>query len=257
MDLSRPTSLPENAGLAFVGETLWEPAQLSGRQSVALLAAHNPTGRPNSDVIRRFVGVESEVAHDYVQIDFPAHFNEQEASLYLNPSSHLRSRHSDSNPTWWLNPHANSALRTTVARLDRYLATPLNAETPAWDWIESERLPTNSLLAMARDDDFTHGVLQSRFFCAWWHTWLAQLPPRARVESFPFPWAPATLLSALSRTQQEHRLAIVRAARSGGQDQLDIAVATAYENQSGMTDDEIVALLKKLNRQRAPSQVTK
>lgn len=253
----RPSSLRENAGLAFVGETLWDAARLTTRQAKTFHAASNPTGRPNSDVIRRLVGVASGVAEEYIQIDFPAHFNEQEANLYLKPASHLRSKQSESNPAWWLNPHANSALRTAVARLDRYLATPLNAETPVWDWVESECLPAASLLAIARDDDFAHGVLQSRFFTLWWHARSRQLFPREIVESFPFPWPPATLLSALTRTQEEHRLGIARAARSGAQDQLDLAVAAAYEGLNEITDRDFAVRLEKLNRQRATSPAGK
>lgn len=251
MSSPRPDSLPENAGLAFVGEVLWEMAQLTPRQAKVFQAARNPTGRPNSDVMRRFISVEAGLPRVYAQIDFPAHFHEQETGLYLKPAGHLRSRKNDATGSWWLNPHANSVLRTSVARLDRYLATPRDAEMPAWDWIDSESLPTASLLAVARDDDFTHGVLQSRFFSTWWHRWKGELAPPVIVESFPFPWAPVTLLSALTRVQEEHRLSIARAARAGEQEQLDAAVSAAYGEPNEMSDQDIVLYLEKLNRKRA------
>lgn len=250
MASSRPTSLAENTGLAFIGETLWTPAQLSTRQANTLEAARNATGRPNSDVIRHFVSVKSGVAQDHAQIDFPAHFHEQEVGLYLKPASHLRSQRTDPSSTWWLNPHASAALRTAIARLERYLATPLDAESPAWDWIESERLPSASLMAIARDDDFAHGILQSRIFSVWWHAWTGQFSPREIVESFPFPWPPGTLLSALTRVQEEQRLAIARAARAGDQDRLDAAVAAAYGGLGEMTNQATLAHLEKICRER-------
>ena len=256
MALARPASLAENAGLAFFGETLWEPAQLTVRQAKSFLAAQNPTGRPNADVIRRLVGIKSGKVVEYTQIDFPAHFHEQEAGLYLKPASHLQAKQDDPSASWWLNPHANSALRTAIARLDRYLATPLSAEMPAWDWIDSECLPTASLLAVARDDDFAHGVLQSRFFKIWWDVWTPQLSPCEIMESLPFPWPPTTLLSALTRTQEDYRLAIARAARSGAQDQLDDAVAAAYAESNETTDEQVIVRLENLNRQRAVSDAT-
>jgi len=248
----RPSPLPENAGLAFLGEIPWAPAQLTGRQAKVFQAAPNPTGRPNSDVIRRYVGVRDGLIEEHSQIDFPAHLYSQEAGLYLRPAKYLRSK----NPkvSWWLNPHANSALRTAIARLDRYLATPVDGDSPAWDWIESERLPAASLLVVTRDDDFAHGILQSRFFGHWWKTWRRKLAPQDIVNSFPFPWPPATLLSALTRTQEEHRLAVARAARSGARDQLEGAVAGAYGGSGEMSDQMVMLSLATLHRERAAAQ---
>jgi hypothetical protein len=248
---SRPIVLSENAGLAFIGEELWPPAGLRARQTKSFEEVRNPTSRPNADVIRRFIGVESGNIKKHVQIDFPLHFTEQEAGLYLKPFSHLHSKKATPTHSWWLNPHAKLPLRTALAKLDRYLATPLVVGIPAWDWIDSNQLPTAVLLAVARDDDFAHGILQSRFFNSWWRAWSPQLSPREIVETFPFPWPPATLLSALSRTQEEHRLAVARAARSGAQEQLDAAVAAAYGLADDPTDEEIVMQLGKLNQQRA------
>jgi hypothetical protein len=248
---SLPTILSENSGLAFIGEPSWPTARLSARQTKAFEKVRNPTGRPNTDVIRRFIGVESGNVKKHVQVDFPLHFTEQEARLYLKPSGHLRSEKKTPAHSWWLNPHAKLPLRTALAKLDRYLATPLGAEIPAWDWIDSNHLPTSTLLAVARDDDFAHGILQSSFFNLWWRTCSPKFSPQKIVETFPFPWLPTTLLSALTRTQEEHRLTVARAARSGAQEQLDAAVAAAYGLADDSTHEEIVTQLGKLNQQRA------
>jgi len=255
----RPSLLAENIGLAFIGEKPWPPAQLTARQAKSFEAARNPSGRPNSDVIRHLVGFDSGHLQETIQVDFPPHFTEQEAALYLKPFSLLRAEPSTvganllATPqiTGWLNPHAQPDLRTALARLDRYLATPLAAENPSWDWIDSQRPPDATLLVIARDDDFTHGLLQSRVFAAWWHAWARQLSPTEIVEAFPFPWPPVTLLSALTRTQEEHRLAVARSARTGEQDSLDGAVASAYGWPGDLADEELVANLTTLNRQRS------
>jgi len=239
-------SLPENEGLAFIGETPWPPAQVSTSEAQSLLKARNPTGRPNADVLRQLVGCHAGQLTEQFQVDFPHHFSAQEAALYLKPFEKLSTARTAS----WLNPNAKPGLRTAVARLERYLATPFAAETPSWDWIDSHLLPDNSLLVIARDDDFTHGVLQSRLFQAWWQHWFALRPTPEIVMSFPFPWPPATLLSALTRTQEEHRLAIARAIRAGTQPSLDAAVTASYSWSDELSHEDAIAELSALHRRR-------
>ena len=252
MSASRPSSLPENAGLAFIGEPGWPQARLTARVAKLFAAAPNPSGRPNSDVLRNSIGLVAGKITEQPQIDFPSHFTEQEAALYREPFRQLHSRGAAprDDRAWWINPHAAAELRTALARLERYLAMPVDAKTPEWSWIDSHNLPDASLLAVARDDDFTAGILQSSTFQSWWRRHSAQLPPVKIVSSFPFPWPPNKLLSALNRTQEEQRHALARAARSGNRDQIDSAVVAAYNWSNDSVDDETLAKLTQLNRAR-------
>ncbi|MBI2516564.1 MAG: hypothetical protein HYV95_06570 [Opitutae bacterium] len=240
-------SLPENTGLAFRGEAAWAPAALTGREAAALRRARNPTGRPNDDVLRRHVGVSAGREVHRWQIDFPAHFTAQEAALYEKPFARLTARAGDG----WRNPHANAALRAAVARLERYLATPADAEEPAFVWLDVADLPDDSLLIVARDDDFTQGVLDSRAFAVWWRECPAARTPTRFVETFPFPWPPHTPLGSLTRAQEEHRHAVARAARNGDAEALDAAVAVAYGWPADLGDGELLARLRELHTQRA------
>ena len=249
-----PRPLVENSGLSFSGEPPWPPAGLTAPQRRSLQAARNPTGRPNSDVLRGFISVHSGRPREHWAVDFPLHITEQEAALYLEPFRHLRTRLPDAHGSWWLNPYAQRELRTALARLERYLATPLDAPEPAWDWIESTLLPDVSLLVVARDDDFMHGLLRSRLFQLWWRAHSPRLLPPMLVASFPFPWPPATLLSALTRAQEEQRLALARAARSSAGEPLESAAAAAYGWSADLTDGELLAQLTALNRQRAAAR---
>ena len=241
-----PSSLSENQELAFVGETPWPPAQITPAEARTILAARNPAGRPNSDVVRHLVGCKNERRNESIQIDFPHYFSAQEAALYVHPFTRLtRTKISP-----WQNPKAKIGMRTALAKLERYLATPFDSAVPAWDWIESRLLPVDTLLAVARDDDFIHGVLQSRVFPAWWRRWLPALSSAEIVMSFPFPWPPATTLSALTRAQEEHRLAVARAVRSGAQASLDAAVVAAYGWPDELSDDATMAELAALHGRR-------
>lgn len=214
-------------------------------------AARNPTGRPNADVLRRFVAIQAGGTVERIRIDFPLQFNAREAALYVRPFAHLNAALPTSRETVWLNPYAQPALRTAIARLDRYLATPLAVEAPEWNWIESDILPEADLLVVARDDDYIRGLLQSRFFAAWWRIQSPALSPAEIVTSFPFPWPPATLLGALSRGQEDHRYAISRAIRADEQSRLDAAVAGAYGWPGDLEEEEATASLGELSRQRA------
>jgi len=151
---------------------------------------------------------------------------------------------------WWINPHAQPPLRHALARLDRFLATPLDSPEPSWSWFESEHLPDETLLVVARDDDFTHAVLRSAAFTAWWRAYFLKQTPTQVIESFPFPWPPASPLGSLTKTQQEIRSTVTRSVISGDTEQLDSAVASAYGWTDSWEDGEILAALNELHRQR-------
>lgn len=239
------TALPENADLAFPGEPAWAPARLTEAQAQRLLETANPNGRPNADVLRRRLTVSDGEPQEYWQIDFPAHISAQEAALYEAPFARLK-RFA---PTWQ-NPFAQATLRRTLGRLSRFLAMPAKADAPDWRWIEDDVLPDENLVVVARDDDFTQGILHSLPFRLWQEQLAREFSPDRIVTSFPFPWAPATPLSALTATQEENRFAIARAARSGSLDTLDAAVLGAYGWTSDLSDQAILDALAALQAQR-------
>jgi hypothetical protein len=239
-------SLPENAGLAFLGEAAWGPSLLTEREAQRLIKTANACGRPNADVLRRRLAVVDGEPAEGWQIDFPAHFTMQEAALYEQLFVLLQKRTGNA----WLNPHADSALRRALARVSRWLALPTSATTADWRWIEDDLLPDATLLVVARDDDFSHGVLSSPAFTRWHQAHAARLGPVQTVESFPFPWLPGTALSALTKTQEDQRHAIARAARGGNMEQLNAAVFAAYGWRADLNDAELLEKLTVLNRAR-------
>lgn len=244
--MTAPAPLPENIGLAFTGETAWPPALLTDREAKKLLGTPNPCGRPNGDVLRRRLAVTDGEPREGWLIDFPVHFTPQEAALYEQPFALLQKRAGGS----WLNPHAQPGLRRALARVSRWLALPAETDAPDWRWIEDDLLPDASLLIVAREDDFTHGLLQSPVFAAWYAAHRRVLGPAEVVNSFPFPWAPATPLSALTKAQEEQRLTLARAARSGSLEQLTSAVLTAYGWPADLDDDALLERLIERNRTR-------
>ena len=243
--------LTENAGLAFAGETLWRPGAVTAPQARALLAAPNPTGRPNHDVLRPLVTLGRTRRTEHWQVDFPPHLTAAEAGLYVAPFARLTVRLRPAAGAFWENPHRDSALRTALARRERSGVLPLDRPDPVWHWIEDDALPGTGLLAVARDDDFTAGLLRSNCFRRWWRQWDAPHRTVLVLESFPFPWPPGLELSALTGAQQEQRFALARAARSGDQSEIDRAALAAYGWPGELNDADLLARLLARHHQRA------
>lgn len=232
-----PRPLPENEGLAFVGEHVPANAPLASAVAKKLLAARNPNGRPNEDVVRQFAGWNRGGIREYWLVDFPSHMGDQEAALYVAP---FRLRNQAS--------RQNRDLRNALVRRERYLALPVSATMPVWTWLNSAIVPDDTLLAVARDDDFIHGLLSARPFALWWQKHGRN--PALAVASYPFPWPPAKGLSDLTSTQEEQRHAIARATRSENHDALESAVASGYGWPSDLPDGELMSRLSDLNRTR-------
>jgi len=250
-----PRPLPENAGLVLVGERVILTATIPPKTAERMLGTRNPHGKPNADVLRQFAtaaGLRRRAIHWLV--DFPAGMGEDEAALYEQPFRHLFRRLRPTRDRWWVNPHADERLRAALARRERYLATPVGAKSPAWAWFDSGVIPDDTLIAVARADDFTHGILAARPFALWWRRFHSRRTPVRAVRTYPFPWPPGTGLSALSAVQEEHRHAVARAARGADAESLNAAVAAAYGWPAGLDDATLLARLGALNRARTASR---
>jgi hypothetical protein len=84
-------------------------------------------------------------------------------------------------------------MRAALNGLPRYIATPRVAKHRVFVWLDRAVLPDCQLVIFARDDDYTFGVLHSRFHEAWslrLGTSLEDRPrytPSSTFETFPFP----------------------------------------------------------------------
>jgi len=194
---------------------------------------------------------------------------------------------------WWIHGAPQPARRIAVAKRARFIVTPAAGRHRVFAWLPPETLPDHRLVVFARDDDWFFGVLHSRFHQIWASRMGTPLGDRPRYtpttcfETFPFPWPPATPLGKLTRAQDEQRTAIAQtagaidAARNEwvgdradprrtltaldharpawlqqAHAELDESVAAAYGWPADLPDDEVVARLLALNRERAGSRTT-
>lgn len=247
-----PRPLSENAGLACAGERVSLTASIPPQLAERMLGIRNPHGKPNADVLRRLATATDSRRPTLLHwfIDFPAHMGEREASLYEHPFHQLFRSMRPTRYRWWVNLHADERLRAILARRERYLATPVGAEPLVWMWFDSAIIPDDTLLAVARDDDFAHGILAARPFAVWWRKFHSRRTPALAVSSYPFPWPPGSGLSALSSAQEEHRHTVAKTARRGDLAALNAAVAAAYGCPADLDDPTLLARLGKLNRER-------
>ncbi|MEI9423381.1 hypothetical protein O7A70_19615 [Mesorhizobium sp. Cs1299R1N1] len=86
-------------------------------------------------------------------------------------------------------------LKGRMAGLNRAIVTPRVSKHRVFVWISSDTLPDSAVVAIARDDDTTFGILHSRFHELWslrMGTWLGvgndpRYTPTSTFETFPFP----------------------------------------------------------------------
>ena len=84
--------LPENGSLAFIGDEKRGCFEITEAQARRFLAAPNPHGKPNSDVVRPWAGTVDLLRAPRRRwiIDFPPDMEEREAGLYELPFAHVR-----------------------------------------------------------------------------------------------------------------------------------------------------------------------
>jgi hypothetical protein len=221
--------LVENQGLAFPGDEKRGAFEIPETRLRWFLAASNPHGKPNSDVVRPWAGAADILRGPQCKwiIDFPPGMEEREAVLYARPFAHVRRQvkpaWKERREGWWIHGTPQIAMRVALAKRDRFIAVPRVAKHLLFVWLPPETLPDCQLIVFARDDDWFFGVLHSRFHQVWALRVGTQrrrkasgfrYTPTACFETFPFPWPPATPLGKLTRTQEDQRTAIAQAARA-------------------------------------------
>ncbi|AHY46604.1 Methyltransferase domain [Rubrobacter radiotolerans] len=210
LDLTEAARLPENADLAFMGDTKGGPFDLPPDVARKMLdAAGNPNGRPNSDVVRPWVnGLDiTRRPRGYYIVDFGVDMPEEEAALYGAPfeyvNEHVRpmragNKRKTYRDLWWIHMEPRPAMRRALKGLERFIGTPTVAKHRLFVWRDNQSLADHQIIAVARDDDYFFGVLHSRAHEVWslrMGTFLGKgndprYTPTTCFETFPFPWPP-------------------------------------------------------------------
>jgi hypothetical protein len=206
LDLTSATRLQENAGLSFMGVVAVGPFDIPESEANRMLASPNPHGESNAAVLRRLMNGEDITGrprHRWI-IDFAGR-TQEEAALFEAPFEYVQtvvrpkrigSGSEPREPRWWLFVWPRPEMRAAIRRLRRYVATPLTSKHRLFVWVDPNTLVNHAVGAIARDDDYTLGVLQSRAHELWARGTGTQLrevesgfryTPTTTFETFPFP----------------------------------------------------------------------
>ena len=232
-DLTAASKLKENLGICFQGPVKVGAFDVSGvtaRQWLALPA--NPNGCTNADVVHPWANGTDIVRHwsDTWIIDF-ANCGEEEAAFYTAPFAHVvrevkptrvQNRDRQRRERWWQLGRSGGDLRAALKPLARYIATPRVAKHRIFVWLHPSVLPDTRLVAIAREDNVTFGMLHSRMHECWA---LAQASrhgvgndptynSETCFETFPFPDGLTPNLPAASYASDPRARAIATAARA-------------------------------------------
>ena len=208
VDLTGVRRLPENANVAFMGDTKGGPFDVAGDQAREWLRLPaNPNGRTNADVLKPWVNgmdLTRRPAGKWI-VDFGWTMSAADAALYEEPfrwaKEHVhpmrqRNRRHAYREHWWRHVEPRPGMWRALGGLRRrYIATARVAKHRLFGWYDTRICPDSQLIVIARDDETTLGILHSRFHELWslrLCTWLGKgndprYTPSTTFETFPFP----------------------------------------------------------------------
>jgi SAM-dependent methyltransferase len=220
-DFTTVRRLTANTRTAFEGAKKGGPFELAREAAERMLAAPNPDGRSNIDVIRPWVSGKdiTERPREMAIIDF-AELPEDEAALYEAPFEYVRehvlpvraeNRRGRRRRYWWQHAETVPGIRAAIADLDRYIATVNVSKHRLFVWLDARTLPSNSVVIVAADDDYTLGVLHSTVH----EQWARQLGGQVRDAESGFRYTPTTCFETFPfpKSSEAQRRAVGDAAK--------------------------------------------
>jgi hypothetical protein len=217
-DITQAAKLRSNAHMAFMGITPSGPFVIPDNVAQSLLAAPNPHGRPNSDVVRPWVNgadITRRTSQNWI-VDLNKCETLAEAALYEEPFRFVRAKVSAARQSYrtggeviWKFERARPQMRAALAHLRRYLARSMVGKHQFFVWLSVDNLPANLVIVVAADNYSLFGVLHSRSHELWALHAGTRLETRPRYtpttcfETFPFPEAGKTQQQAIGEAAKE------------------------------------------------------
>lgn len=252
-DMTTARRLTENVGIAFMGDTKGGAFDVPGDLAREWLALPNPHGKSNADVVRPWVNSLDLMRRprDMWIIDFDL-MDEEEAALYEAPFEYVaehvkpvreKNRRKAYAEKWWLHVEPRPKMRSALAGLERFIVTPTVSKHRVFVWLDQPTLPDHQLIAFARDDDYSFGVLQSGIHELWARAMGTQLrevesgfryTPTTTFETFAFPEPSDEQradIAAAAKTLDERRRGWVFAEGLGEVDQRKRTLTNLYNEQ--------------------------
>ena len=233
LDLTAVAQLARNGGVAFQGDIKRGPFDIPGDLArVWLCLPANPNGRPNADVLKPWMNgmdLTRRPAGKWI-VDFGDCMSESEAALYEAPFAHIsrdvralrqKNQEQESRDFWFRHWRPRPEMWGALRGVSRFIATPAVSKHRLFAWLDTRICPDHQLIAIARDDDTTFGILHSRFHEAWslrLGTWLGKgndprYTPTTTFETFPFPEGLSPNVPAAEYLDEPRATAIAKTAQ--------------------------------------------
>ena len=231
LDLTRARRLIDNATAASNGVSKKGKFEIGGSIARAWITSEfNPNGKSNSRVLAPWRNGEHVTRSPFADkwiINFSG-LSESDASRFEAPFEYVkakvkpfrdRSNSSLERRYWWRLARPASGLFEALKGLQRFIVTPEVSKHRVFVWFGPGICPDKNLVAIARDDDTSFGILHSRFHSAWSLRLGTSLEDRPRYTcsttfaTFPFPDGLAPNIGATDYAADPRAKAIAAAAK--------------------------------------------
>jgi type II restriction/modification system DNA methylase subunit YeeA len=208
-DITTAVTLPENLGVGFMGSSKKASFDIPESLALEMIRQPNPTGMPNSDVIRPWINGQDITRRwsEFWIIDFPPNTPLEKAAGYAAPFAYSetnikpereKNKRAVYRERWWIHAEPRPEMRANLVKCDRFVVTPTVSKHRIFDWQKHPFLPDQQLIAFARSDDYFFGIVNSRLHETWSLAQGTQVreresgfryTPTSCFENFPFPFA--------------------------------------------------------------------
>ena len=200
--ISAARRLKENRNISYMGLSPTGNFSIDDNLAQYMLAAD----KNNAKALKRYISGTDITTRDRAKwiIDFTG-FELPQIAQYELPLRYLldhvkpyRDKHRNKKlrKYWWQFEATRSGMLNALDSVSRQLMTSLTAKHRFFVWYPSEARAANTVVSIARDDDYMFGMLHSKVHILWALRKGATLEDRPRYnnsttfETFPFPWSP-------------------------------------------------------------------
>lgn len=214
-----PRQLAQNSGRCFQGVIRGADGFTVTSEAARTLLKE----AKNADVVKRFLSSD-DLADEVDQqptrwvIDFgtmPLEQANKYTAAYKIIGTTVKEERPPNTPRWWQFHRPRPQLRSAISGLSRYIAIGRHGKRLIATWQEPSVLPGDGINAVALDDDFSIGVINSATHTAW--AWRHSSTLKADLRYTPttvwatFPWPEATPEQAERVAQASREVLTLRA----------------------------------------------
>ena len=223
--------LAQNKGVSFQGPVLVGDFDVPRSQAEQWIRSpFNPNGKPNADVLRPLRNGKDLTSRprDFWIINFRS-MSEPDASLFEAPFEHvvsnikpvrLLNNMNSRAKYWWRLGASGENMYAALRPLNRYIATSQVSKHRFFVWLDTVIQPHQTVIAIARNDDTSFGIIHSSFHERWalrMGTFLGvgndpRYTPSTTFETFPFPTGLTPNIPAADYADDPRAISIATAA---------------------------------------------